>query len=85
LRKAVGHGAAIIPSTKKRAGPGATIDVPLHSKDDEWDVKYFDAMTISIPDAPNADEIVVAVAIATGGRPLARIQSTAPQPKESAS
>ena len=32
-----------------------------------------DATEISIPDAPRKDEIVVAVALADSGRPLARI------------
>lgn len=73
LREAVQKGSAIIPSTKKRAGPGATIDVPLHFKDDEWSFDHFDAVAFSIVDAPAADEIVVAIAIANRGRPLARV------------
>jgi hypothetical protein len=74
MREAVNQGPAIIPSAKKRAGPGASIDVPLHNKDDEWSFDHFDAATIAIPDAPGADEIVVAVAVATRGRPLARVK-----------
>ena len=31
-----------------------------------------DATEISLPDAPRADEIVVALAVADSGRPLAR-------------
>ena len=31
-----------------------------------------DATEISLPDAPRTDEIVVALAVADGGRPLAR-------------
>ena len=34
---------------------------------------HYDAITIRIPDAPHADEVVVAVAFTTGGRPHARI------------
>src|SRR5437868_167480 len=33
LRTAVQKGAALIPSAKKRAGPGAAIDIPLGHKD----------------------------------------------------
>ena len=33
---------------------------------------HFDGMQISINDAPRANEIVVAVAVTTGGRPLPR-------------
>ena len=74
VREAVGQGAAIMPSAKKRGGPGASIDIPLHNKDDEWSFDHFDAVALSIPDAPAADEIVVAVAIATRGRPFARVR-----------
>lgn len=34
---------------------------------------HFDAMELRIPDAPRADEIVVAVAVTNGGRPHARV------------
>jgi len=73
FRKAVGGGAAIIPSAKKRGGPGATLDVPLHFKDDAWKFANFDAMEIRVTDAPAADEIVVALAVTTAGRPHARV------------
>ena len=33
LREGVGGGKAIIPSAKKRGGPGTSLDVPLHYKD----------------------------------------------------
>jgi hypothetical protein len=73
VRELIGGGAAIMPSAKKRAGPGASLDVPLHFKDDQWSFAHFDAITLSIPDAPAEDEIVVAVAVTAAGRPLARI------------
>lgn len=73
LRQAVDRGAAIIPSAKKRGGPGTAIDVPLHYKDDEWVFSHFDAMEVSVTDAPGADEIVVAVVVTDSGRPLYRI------------
>jgi hypothetical protein len=73
LRAAVNGGKAIIPSTKKRGGPGTRIDVPLFFKDDEWWMPYLDAMEINVPDAPAPDEVVVAVVVSSGGRPLARV------------
>lgn len=73
LRDAVGGGKAIIPSVKKRAGPGASIDIPLHYKDAAFVRSHFDAMEIRVPDAPAADEIVIAVAVTNGGRPHPRI------------
>ncbi len=73
LREAVGGGRAIIPSAKKRGGPGTTIDVPLHHKDEMYVRSHFDAMTFNIDDAPAPDEIVVIVAVTDGGRPHARV------------
>jgi hypothetical protein len=73
LRQAVGGGEAIIPSAKKRGGPGTAIDVPLHFKDDAWRFANFDAMEVRVPDAPAPDEIVVAVVVTSAGRPHARV------------
>jgi len=73
LREAVGGGKAIIPSAKKMGGPGTEIDVPLHYKDAAFVRSHFDAMTVRIPDAPRADEMVVAIVVTDSGRPHPRI------------
>ena len=73
MRAAIGGGAAIIPSNAKVAAPGASIDVPLGHKDDVWSFDHFDTMTVAVPDAPRADEIVVVIAVADGGRPRPRV------------
>lgn len=73
MRDAVGGGKAIIPSAKKLGGPGTTLDVPLHYKDAAFVRTHYDAMEVRLHDAPAADEIVVAVAITSGGRPHPRI------------
>ena len=73
MRAAIGGGQAIIPSNAKVAAPGAPIDVPLGHKDDVWSFDHFDTMTVSVPDAPRADEIVVVIAVADGGRPRPRV------------
>jgi Amino acid synthesis len=73
LRKAVSHGAALVPSAKKRGGLGTAIDVPLGHKDAAFVRSHFDAMEARVSDAPRANEIVVAVAVTDSGRPLARI------------
>ena len=73
LRKAVGGGAAIIPSAKKIGGPGAAIDVPLHHKDEMYLRSHFDALAFRMDDAPAPDEIVVVIAVTDGGRPHARV------------
>ena len=74
LRAAIGQGLAVIPSVTKRASAGACVDIPLHCKDDEWSFDHFDTVSLTIPDAPMDDEIVIAVALADRGRPLARVR-----------
>ena len=73
LRKAVGKGAALVPSAKKRGGLGTAIDVPLGHKDAAFVRSHFDAMEARVSDAPRANEIVVAVVVTDSGRPLPRI------------
>ena len=73
VREVIGPAHAIIPSAKKIGGPGTAIDCPLHYKDDEWRFSHFDAMEVSVPDAPRADEIVVVLALTDSGRPLHRV------------
>ena len=73
LRRAVGQGAALVPSAKKRGGLGAAIDVPLGHKDAAFVRSHFDAIEARVSDAPRAAEIVVAVAVTDSGRPLARV------------
>ncbi|HOW55254.1 MAG TPA: amino acid synthesis family protein [Syntrophorhabdaceae bacterium] len=73
LRAAVGGGKAIIPSAKKSGKMGDTIEIPLHFKDAAFVRSHFDAMTVSVSDAPKSDEILLAVAVTDGGRPHPRI------------
>lgn len=73
LRAAVEKGAALVPSAKKRGGPGTPVDVPLGHKDAAFVRSHFDAMEVRVVDAPRADEIVVAVVVTDSGRPLPRI------------
>jgi hypothetical protein len=73
VRKTLQKGAALIPSSKKRGGPGAELDIPLGHKDAAYVRSHFDGMQVSVTDAPRANEIVVAVAVTTGGRPLPRV------------
>ena len=73
LRLAVEKGAALVPSSKKRGGLGTAIDVPLGHKDAAYVRSHFDAMEARVADAPRANEIVVAVVVTDGGRPLPRV------------
>ncbi|HEY0703895.1 MAG TPA: amino acid synthesis family protein [Candidatus Acidoferrales bacterium] len=73
VRKALGKGAALIPSSKKRGGMGVALDIPLGHKDAAFVRSHFDGMEIRIADAPRANEIIVAIAITDSGRPLPRV------------
>lgn len=78
VRKVLGKGAALIPSSKRRGGLGAELDIPLGHKDAAYVRSHFDGMQVSIPDAPRAGEIVVAVAVTDSGRPLPRVGGLVP-------
>src|ERR1700755_3204844 len=73
VRKVLGKGAALIPSAKKRCGLGGVLDVPLGHKDAAFVRSHFDAMEVRVPDAPRANEILVAVVVTDSGRPLPRV------------
>lgn len=73
VRSALGKGPALIPSAKKRGGPGTPIDIPLGHKDAAFVRSHFDAIEARITDAPMRDEILLCLALTTGGRPLPRI------------
>jgi hypothetical protein len=73
VREVLGKGAALIPSSKKRGGPGVPLDIPLGHKDAAFVRSHFDAMEIRVNDAPRANEILVAIAVTDSGRPLPRV------------
>jgi len=73
VRRVLGKGAALIPSSKKRGGPGVALDIPLGHKDAAYVRSHFDGMEVRINDAPRPNEIMVAIAVTDSGRPLARV------------
>ena len=73
VRRVLGRGAALIPSSKKRGGPGICLDIPLGHKDASFVRSHLDGMEVRIADAPRANEIMVALAITDSGRPLPRV------------
>jgi hypothetical protein len=68
MRAAIGGGKAVIPSNVKVGTAGTQLDIPLGHKDDVWSFDHFDTLTVFVADAPRPDEILVAMAIADGGR-----------------
>lgn len=68
MRELLGGAKAIVPSSKKVAGMGATIDIPIHNINAAYVRGQFSAMELRVTDAPKADEIVFCLAMTTGGR-----------------
>lgn len=73
FREAIGGGKAWISSATKIASAGTSLDIPLAYKDEVYVRSHYDAITLTIPDAPRADELVLAVAVSTGSRINARV------------
>jgi hypothetical protein len=73
LRDAVGGGEAWISSATKVASAGTAIDIPLAHKDALYVRAQYDAITFTVPDGPRPDELLIVVAVATGGRPHHRV------------
>lgn len=68
LRKGVGGGAAWISSATKVAAAGASLDIPMAYKDALYVRSHYDAMTLTVQDAPRPDEILVALVLSSRGR-----------------
>lgn len=66
-------GVSILPSVKKRAAMGASLDIPIHHIKAMLVRSHFDAVEIRVPDAPASDELLLALAVSDGGRPHARV------------
>lgn len=79
MRQGAGGGPALIPGNAKRGAPGSPIDIVFGGLEDAWDYDAMDGMTVSIPDAPLPDEILLVVAFLGGSRPNARIAGASPE------
>lgn len=73
FRDAVGGGAAWISSASKTAVAGTALDIPLAFKDEIYVRSHYDAITVSVPDAPRPDELLICVAVASAGRSHNRV------------
>ena len=73
MRIILGDAKAIVPSTKKVGGLGARLDVPVTHVNASYVRSHFDAFEVSVPDAPRADEILLALVMTTGPRIHARV------------
>lgn len=73
MREILGGAKAIVPSTKKVGGPGARLDVPVTHINASYVRSHFDAMEVGVPDAPRANELVLALVMTTGPRVHERV------------
>ena len=73
MRDVLGGARAIVPSTKKVGGPGARLDIPVTHVNASYVRSHFDAIEVGVPDAPKANEMVVALVMTTGPRVHARV------------
>ena len=71
-RRAVGA-KTYLAFTNLRGGPNTPIMIPLMDKNDEGRRSHYLTIQMAIPDAPAANEIVVALGASVGGRPHHRI------------
>jgi hypothetical protein len=73
MRARLGESRAIVPSAMKVGGLGASLDVPLGHINAAYVRSHFDAMTLTVPDGPRADEIVFMLVMSKGGRVHSRM------------
>ena len=59
---------AIVPSTKKVAGVGGRLDVPITHINASYVRSHFDSMEVGLNDAPKANELAVVLVVSTGPR-----------------
>lgn len=68
MRELLNNSNAIVPSTKKVAGVGGRLDVPITHINASYVRSHFDAMEVGLNDAPKAHEIALVLVMSTGPR-----------------
>lgn len=68
MRQLLNDAKAIVPSSKKVAGVGARLDVPITHVNASYVRSHFDSMEVGCNDAPRADELAFALVMMTGPR-----------------
>ncbi len=63
----------LLPAVEKRAGVGAVFDIPLKHITDATIRSHHQTVEMRVADAPHPDEIVIALAAASRGRPQQRL------------
>lgn len=73
MRGLLGQSNAIVPSCMKKGGVGSRLDVPLGHINAAYVRSHFDGIEVGLPDGPDAEEIVFALAMSCGGRVHSRM------------
>ena len=73
MRDVLGEPKAIVPASKAVATTGYRLMVPLHCMHAAYVRSHFNSIEVGVQDGPRPDEIVFALAMATGGRIHARL------------
>ncbi len=73
MREALGGAKAIVPAAMKLGTLGTRLDVPLGHIDAAYVRSHFDSIEVGVSDAPRDGEIVLVLAMTTGGRIHARV------------
>lgn len=68
MRQLLKGSKAIVPSTKKVAGVGARLDVPITHINASYVRSHFDSMEVGANDTPRANELVFVLVMSTGAR-----------------
>ena len=68
MRQILGNPKAIVPSTKKVGDAGTRLDVPVTHINASYVRSHFDAIEVSVCDAPRRDEMCCVLAMTTGPR-----------------
>ncbi len=68
MRELLDNSNAIVPSTKKVAGVGGRLDVPITHINASYVRSHFDSMEVGLNDAPKAGEMAVILVMTTGPR-----------------
>jgi Amino acid synthesis len=73
MRDRLGEARAIVPSAMKVGGMGTTLDVPLGHLNAAYVRSRFDVITVACADGPRSNEMLLALAMARGGRVHSRM------------
>ncbi|MCX8453604.1 amino acid synthesis family protein [Paenarthrobacter ureafaciens] len=66
-------GSTLLPAVEKRASAGTVFDIPLKHIKDATIRSHHQSFEVRISDAPHADEILLALAASSAGRPQQRL------------